>query len=576
MARVILEGMGDNVTVGGNDVDVIGTSNDETITIVSGNVTLDASFANGGDTIELAGEAEEYTAALSGSRVIITNVATGATVSIPVGTAGLDVEFGGDDTRSLMVMNGAVMFGEQTVTSTAVTLEAGSETEDSLTTALNNLQSAQTALSEFLEDNDLGAADPTPGDATTAADIRTNEDNALAALNNDVQMNGSDAQLNANLSDARDDLSAAQNAVNNQTGLSAAISELELSQDAYQEARADFVEADGNFDAEVAAYGTRSTITVDVTLNTASDYNMVGAGVTIVSNGPDNTGSPLIVTDANGNIVAGAGAPASGTANYAAFQALLADTRAAFAEAEDLATAQTEFNSDIQAVVVADGGTFTAPATNYYTEATGELNGNFALDADSAARLFEEREDLADAQEAIADRQELRSDYADAQDLTESLETLEQNVTDAEDAIEDLGFETPVTVSEDTNGFGTVDSDIFVLNTETMAGGDAEATISAFGNEGDDILFIGTDYTLVQLEDGDVLATSNQGDVNTLEMFIQQDGNDTVIYFESDSFDGNSSDGSFEGFTLTLTGVDASTVSYDATGYISIEEMPMA
>lgn len=118
MARLTLTTPGEDVTIGGT-VTVVGTSSGgEVVTVTGGNISLDASFNAGGDTIVLPGSSTGYTVQLSGSRAIITS--SGVSVSIPLGTAGTAIEFA--NTTLTLVINastGAAMLGEQTITSTA-------------------------------------------------------------------------------------------------------------------------------------------------------------------------------------------------------------------------------------------------------------------------------------------------------------------------------------------------------------------------------------------------------------------------------------------------------------------------
>ncbi|NJC04990.1 Ca2+-binding RTX toxin-like protein [Sphingomonas kaistensis] len=118
MARVILTQAGEDVDVGG-DLSVIGTlSGGEVITILRGTVTLDPSFNAGGDTVRLPDDAGFYTVRLVGAAAILTGL--GLSVSIPVGSAGLQVSFN-DVSRTLLFDSASsrVKLGDQIVTSTS-------------------------------------------------------------------------------------------------------------------------------------------------------------------------------------------------------------------------------------------------------------------------------------------------------------------------------------------------------------------------------------------------------------------------------------------------------------------------
>ena len=118
MARVILTQPGEDVDVGG-DLTVVGTrSGGEVITVLRGTITLDPSFNAGGDTVRLPDDAAFFTVKLIGSSAILSGL--GLSVSIPVGTAGLQVSFN-DISRTLLfdTATSAVKLGDQLVTSVA-------------------------------------------------------------------------------------------------------------------------------------------------------------------------------------------------------------------------------------------------------------------------------------------------------------------------------------------------------------------------------------------------------------------------------------------------------------------------
>lgn len=122
-AQLTLSEGGQDFTMGGN-VAVFGTTTPgEVMRVMSGNVRLDGSFSVGGDTLVLAGEAWTYSAMRIGSTVTIYSSDT--SVSIPVGSTGLTVQFA-DSTRTLRfdTQLGQVVLGTQQVTSTAVKVSA--------------------------------------------------------------------------------------------------------------------------------------------------------------------------------------------------------------------------------------------------------------------------------------------------------------------------------------------------------------------------------------------------------------------------------------------------------------------
>lgn len=139
MARLILTEPGEDVDVGGN-VTIFGTTApDEVITVIRGNIVFDPSFNVGGDTVRLPDMASAFTIRIVGSSVILASAT--ATVTIPIGTAGLQVAFD-DVIRTLRfdpVVNVAKL-GDQTITSSetgvlpvgATTLVTGTEGADTI------------------------------------------------------------------------------------------------------------------------------------------------------------------------------------------------------------------------------------------------------------------------------------------------------------------------------------------------------------------------------------------------------------------------------------------------------------
>lgn len=94
--------------IGGNGV-VNGTAGYQHISVLDqpGKVTFDPSFNRGGDIVELAGDAGDWTIIRSGSNAVLSDGDT--TVTIPVGTTGLAVSFD-DGARTLRFDSAAESF----------------------------------------------------------------------------------------------------------------------------------------------------------------------------------------------------------------------------------------------------------------------------------------------------------------------------------------------------------------------------------------------------------------------------------------------------------------------------------
>lgn len=127
MARLILDS-GESTGLSSGTFTIFGTkTGKETVTVgASANVTFDASFNTGGDTINLAGNASTWTAVRSGSSIVLTSTA-GGSVTIPVGTSGASVVFADAPARSLSFNTalGQIELGTQAVGFTAATVAAG-------------------------------------------------------------------------------------------------------------------------------------------------------------------------------------------------------------------------------------------------------------------------------------------------------------------------------------------------------------------------------------------------------------------------------------------------------------------
>lgn len=97
---------------------------------------------------------------------------------------------------------------------------------------------------------------------------------------------------------------------------------------------------------------------------------------------------------------------------------------------------------------------------------------------------------------------------------------------------------------------GSAASDIFVVG-KTVGVAGASSTISLFGLQGSDSLYVGSGYTL----NTGAMTTGNNA---ALEVFVSQLGGDTVLKVETSMF--GSSTASPEIVTITLVGVDAADI----------------
>lgn len=121
MANIILQaGEGAPAGSAGQTDYVIGTTEDETVTLGTGEVIFDPSFNAGGDIIRFPGYAWHYNVEVVGSNVLISGLA-GLSVSIPLGVEPTFLEFRGADSRALQIVDNQAVLGGQ-VLSTGATI----------------------------------------------------------------------------------------------------------------------------------------------------------------------------------------------------------------------------------------------------------------------------------------------------------------------------------------------------------------------------------------------------------------------------------------------------------------------
>jgi hypothetical protein len=104
---------------------VYGSTAADTVTIATGvTVVLDGSFNRGNDTIKFTGNADSYSIVRVNASTIKITDASGTSVTIPVGSAGTQLQFA-DATRTLSGSSAGILLGNQSVSATPVALAAG-------------------------------------------------------------------------------------------------------------------------------------------------------------------------------------------------------------------------------------------------------------------------------------------------------------------------------------------------------------------------------------------------------------------------------------------------------------------
>jgi hypothetical protein len=192
--------------------------------------------------------------------------------------------------------------------------------------------------------------------------------------------------------------------------------------------------------------------------------------------------------------------------------------------------------------------------------AAGNATTETAPDANT---VLVERGELATAEVVLADLNEAIAVWEALVTLNGELSDLDDAVTAAEEAITDTVADGGLGISllEGTDNF-TANDDVYLY-----ADG-ADQSLTGFGSNGEDKIFFGEEFSLVQIPTGDDIS-DNVGDAGASEVLWVQDGNDLVLYVEEETFAGNSAGGAANDITtITLTGVDAADVSF-ADGFLS-------
>lgn len=154
----------------------------------------------------------------------------------------------------------------------------------------------------------------------------------------------------------------------------------------------------------------------------------------------------------------------------------------------------------------------------------------------------------------IATLSGLVDDLAEASANVAGLAAVNSDIADAIAAFADADLTVPVTLNSAVKA-ATAADDVFLVD-------GIDSQIIAFGDGGDDSLFIGTDLTL----NADTTA-GDEGNNAVLEVWITASGSDTVITIEETAF--GSEAASPEIYAITLTGVASTDVSL-ADGFITV------
>lgn len=173
------------------------------------------------------------------------------------------------------------------------------------------------------------------------------------------------------------------------------------------------------------------------------------------------------------------------------------------------------------------------------TEDSSTLSDQLTAIDEQLEAIEKAESDLSDAEQAQTDAEEVIGD----------LETAVAEKDTAEQWFEDNDVELPVNAEGDVSG--TADNDIFLFDEDASA----DAAIANFGASGEDQLFFGEGFSLVELGDEESITDKNVGEVDQKEIFWDQNGANVDLFVENEAFAGSGS-GEADITQLTLAGVD--------------------
>jgi hypothetical protein len=451
-----------------------------------------------------------------------------------------------------------------------------------LTEALNTLATAQEARETFLEEDALaneGVAELAGDNAETAteANVTDHYDNSASAVNAefakvqdsagntfDVANFGTrsasvqDAAIAAAVAQAEEDVSNAEDDAAD--GVLSALNSVEGRIAALEAAIAAEATAEQSFDGEVARFN----------IVNADQIALVSGAGELLANGDTLTlGAVTIATYNNGSWTLDqnadfVGLDADGFDDLNGFDALVADGNSWGASVVAMAEADKALTASIKKVVQLeqDDESFAVDTAAHNATVDGtiaagadvDVTVTFGADAPEAQGVLDARVILDDLNEDVAT-------FEAARELNDELDSLNQSIIDAREAItEEDGLD--VDLLEGGDSFVGED-EVYLFNAEDSDG----QSLSGFGVDGEDQIFIGDSFSRVDLAD-DAVFTDEQGDAATLEVFFQQDGANSVLTFEEKAFAGSGSTDA-DLAVVTLTGVNVDDLSIE-NGYITV------
>ncbi len=361
----------------------------------------------------------------------------------------------------------------------------------------------------------------------------------VAAGGSNVSLNvakGALVDLNEELTQARAALAVQQAKVNAVTDLNKALSAEQLVEEATKvsnDAAAAAAVADAAADAASSAISDGAEYTY------AAAPTSAGASVGLVSSTTAVDGSTVAAFDLISINASGALVVADAFKNVVGINKLLEVVKAAqvagaeaSAAQSDLTAATTAYTAELQKIVSDN-----SKLVSDYESAQDAVSNPTA-----GTGLVEQIADLEEAISLFEGAASLRTQYAE---LTGAVDDAEAVVEALVDTYSYLG----------ATGAATANDDLFIFN-------GVGSTVSGFGQNGTDLLFVGTNYAAGT---GDY--AKSEGNANVLEVFITQGASGAEVHIETETFGSNAA-GQGDVATIVLTGVAATDVVFE-NGFVS-------
>jgi len=207
------------------------------------------------------------------------------------------------------------------------------------------------------------------------------------------------------------------------------------------------------------------------------------------------------------------------------------------------------------ALIISEKNTASTAASSAQSNfATVKSSYDTAANVNPIVAALEDAQDKAAAATAdITALAALVSEQTNAQAQVDQLALLEGNIASAIQAFSQLSLSAPLMVDGAISG--TAENDVFVAGTLTGA-------ISDFSTQGDDTLYLGTQYTFNAAAE----AGANSGSA-LLELWLTEVSGSTLITLESTPLGANAS--TAEIFEITLTGVPPAEIDL-GEGFITL------